>query len=176
MTKTQTRGSERTCVFPSITKNIQTGKIGTLTSGFREATAAVRRNKVPLDAKKKKGKKNPGEKCVCVCVCSPKRRKGSENYSSSWSHLSLAKAAPARRPDIPPTTVPGGCVRPPARLSPSPQHPHARTHWTPPVRGAHPPTKSFYVAQRHMAFPCPWQRSRTAAVRGPRVNWKRWRQ
>lgn len=174
MTKKQTSGHDRTCVFLSITKNIHTGKIGTLTSGFREATAAVRRNKVPLDAKKKK-KKNPRvirEKCVC----SPNRRRGSENYSSSRSHLSLSKAAPARRPDIPQTTVPGGCVRPPARISTSTQHPHARTHKTPPVRGAHPPTKSFYVAQRHMAFPCPSQRSRTAAVRGPRVNWKRWRQ
>lgn len=79
-------------------------------------------------------------------MCSPNRRRGSENYSSSRSHLSLAKAAPARRPDIPQTdNCPqgggvggwGGCVRPPARLSTSTQHPHARTHKTPPVRGAH---------------------------------------
>lgn len=42
--------------------------IGTLTSAFREATAAVRKNKVPLDVKKKK-KKNPvviREKCERV--------------------------------------------------------------------------------------------------------------
>lgn len=56
-------------------------------------------------------------------ACSQNRCRGSENYSSR-SHLSLEKAAPARRPDIPRTTVSGGCARPPARLSTSTHSTH----------------------------------------------------
>lgn len=54
---------------------------------------------------------------------SQNRCRGSENYSSG-SHLSLVKAAPARRPDIPETTVSGGCARPPAGLSTSTHNTH----------------------------------------------------
>lgn len=56
-------------------------------------------------------------------ACSQNRCRGSENYSSR-SHLSLEKAAPARRPDIPRTTVSGACARPPARLSTSTHNTH----------------------------------------------------
>lgn len=94
--------------------------IGTLTSAFREATAAVRKNKVPLDVKKKKKSSSDQRE---VRACSQNRCRGSENYSSR-SHLSLEKAAPARRPDIPRTTVSGGCARPPARLSTSTHNTH----------------------------------------------------
>lgn len=83
-------------------KHPHSGEIGTLTSAFREATAAVRKNKVPPDVKIKKSSSDQRE----VRVCSQTRRGGSENYSSR-SHLSLEKAAPARRPDIPKTTVSG---------------------------------------------------------------------
>lgn len=108
----------------------------------------------------------------------PDPARGFVNYSS-LSHLSLAKTDLVRRPDIPKTTVSGVvCVRTPCQSEHT--QTYTRTHGPPPVHGAKQPTKSFYVARRHMAFPvslCSNTPSQPSEISlPPQVIWKRWKQ
>lgn len=84
-----------------------TGQLGSLTSGFRGKGATEKRQYesiVSPGGYKKKIRAIRGERVLVSALPDPVQ--GFVNYST-LSHLSLEKADPVRRPDIPKTTVSG---------------------------------------------------------------------
>jgi len=157
------------CAPPPPSAALYSGPLGSLTSSDCSGEMCGRGNnsksQLCVPQKEKKIRDWSEERFVCAL---PDPVGGFVNYSS-LSHLFLAKTDPERWSDIHKTTV-SGVVCPYSPLVST--YTNAVTHTAPPVPGAKQPTKSSYVAQRHMAFPvglCSDTPSKTA-VRGLQVD------